>query len=65
MKYKHLIALYLTGTAISIIGALFKLMHWPYASIMLGVSTALQVVVVVGAIIKVLNDNDAKSFLNR
>lgn len=65
MKYKHLIALYLIGTSIGIVGALFKIMHWPYATLMLWISSALQVAVVVGAIVKVLNDDDAKSFLNR
>ena len=65
MKYKHLIAIYLIGTAIGIVGALFKLMHWPYAGIMLALSSAIQVAAVVGGVVKVLNDNDAKSFLNR
>ena len=65
MKYKHLIAVYLLGTVIGITGAMFKIIHWPYATLLPGLSAAIQVAIGAVGIVKVLRDNDAKSFLNR
>lgn len=35
MKYWVIITVVLFGLMITIIGSLFKIMHWPYASLML------------------------------
>jgi hypothetical protein len=65
MKYKHIIVIYLIGSIVAAVGMLFKVMHWPYAGIMIALSFLVQVAAIIVGIVKVLNDDDAKSFLNR
>ena len=65
MKYKYIIAMFLVGWAITIVGSLFKLMHWPAASIMLITGFSLQVTSILVMIFKVLGNKDFTSFLNK
>lgn len=64
MKVKHLIAIYLFAFILMILGALFKIMHYPYGPELLTVSTAIKTVVALLAIFKVLTTEKFKEFLN-
>lgn len=64
MKVKHLIAIYLFAFILMILGALFKIMHYPYGPELLTVSTAIKTVVALLAIYKVLSTDKFKDFLN-
>ena len=35
MKYKSILIIFILGCVITIVGAVFKLMHWPGASLLL------------------------------
>jgi hypothetical protein len=47
-----------------ILGALFKIMHWPYGPELLTISTAIKTIVALLAIYKVLTTEKFKDFLN-
>lgn len=64
MKVKHLIAIYLFAFILMILGALFKIMHWPYGPELLTISTAIKTVVALLAIYKVLTTDKFREFLN-
>jgi len=64
MKIKHLLSLFIFAFLITIVGALFKLMHWPGASILLIIGTFIKVISGVILIIKLLTNNKFKEFLN-
>lgn len=64
MKTKHALIVFILGFIISLIGALFKIMHWPLANILLVLATFLEVVVGVLFLIKLLTHPKAKDFLN-
>ncbi|WP_408075636.1 GldL-related protein [Flavobacterium rhizophilum] len=65
MKYITIIVLFLLGSIIMIVGALFKLMHWPNSQLMLISASILQVIAVIILIIKLLTNKDKNSFLNK
>ncbi len=62
MKTKYIIALFIVGILVLIIGSMFKIMHWLYASELIMTATAIQVVAVLMAIWKVLVSKN--NFLN-
>jgi len=64
MKIKHLLSLFIFAFLITIVGALFKLMHWPGASTLLIIGTFIKVISGVILIIKLLTNNKFKEFLN-
>ena len=64
MKNKHLLILFLISSIVIIIGALFKIMHWSGASILLTIGLLSEVLVVVMLILKLFND-DKNNFLNK
>jgi hypothetical protein len=45
-QYKIPLLLFLLGIAITIIGALFKIMHWPFASGLLIIGMTLEVIAI-------------------
>ncbi|SEP55456.1 GldL-related protein [Flavobacterium urocaniciphilum] len=54
-KYKIPLVLFLLGMIFTIIGALFKIMHWPYASILLIIGSfteAFAIIILIGLILK-------------
>lgn len=53
-KYKIPLVLFLFGMVITVIGALFKLMHWPGASIMLVVGMLTEAFTIISLILIVL-----------
>lgn len=64
MKVKHIIAVYLFGMLIIIIGSLFKIQHWPYGSELLTAGSAIETVALLLGIWKVLTNKKFKDFLN-
>lgn len=54
MKYWVILVTFLLGSALTIVGALFKIQHWAGASWLLNISLGLQVIAVVMLIIKVI-----------
>ena len=64
MKNKHLLLLFFIAMIIVIIGALFKIMHWPFASMILAVGLLSEVIVVFLLILKIANNNNS-DFLNK
>ncbi len=54
-KYKIPLVLFLIGMVLTVVGALFKIMHWPYASILLIVgmlSEAVAIITLIAVILK-------------
>jgi len=64
MKTKHALIIFILGLALSFIGALFKLMHWPFASILLIVSIFLEIAGGILFLYKLLTHPKVKEFLN-
>jgi hypothetical protein len=54
IKYWMILVIFLAGSALTIIGGLFKIQHWMGASLLLTVSLGLQVISVVLLIIKLI-----------
>ncbi len=65
MKYWLIIVVFLLGIITFIIGALFKLMHWPNTSILLSCGAILGVLAIILLIIKLLTNKNPDSFLNK
>lgn len=65
MKAKYALIILIVGFALSIIGAMFKIMHWPFASDMLMVSTAMQVIGCITLLYKLVTYPKIKDFLDR
>ena len=64
MKVKHIIALFLLGVFFTIIGALFKIQHWPYGRILLTIGSFTQGLAFLLGIWKILTNKKFKDFLN-
>lgn len=56
-KYKISLVLFLIGMIISILGALFKVMHWPGASIILIIGMVSEIIALISLIIAILKNN--------
>lgn len=64
MKVKYAVVMLIFGIILSLIGSLFKVMHWPFGNSLLIIATFLEVV---GGIIlgyKLLKYSKIKDFLN-
>ncbi len=55
-QYTIPLVLFLSGMAITIIGALFKLMHWPGANIMLTVGMLTEAIAIITLIVILLKN---------
>lgn len=53
------------GTSIGMLGALFRIQHWPYAGELLTISTLLQVIALVVLAVKVGRYPGFKEFLDQ
>lgn len=65
MKNWHIIIIFLISLVLVVIGALFKLMHWPYASIMLIVGMGGKALAILLFIIKIVRERNTIDFLNK
>ncbi len=64
MKIKHLLIFIIFGFIFTVIGALFKIQHWPYASEILTIGTLIKVIFGILLIWKILTTDKFKEFLN-
>ena len=64
MKIKHTIIIFIIGLILRIIGALFKIMYWPFANVLLMISIFLQVIGVILLLYKLSKHPKVKEFLN-
>lgn len=55
IKQKNSLKFIILGMAITIVGALFKIMHWPYATVLLIIGLLLEAVGLVMLIAKAMN----------
>ena len=65
MTARQSISLFLLGAALMILGAMFKVQHWPGADMMLATASLLQIIGVLVVAIKVLRYPGFKDFLDR
>lgn len=65
MKNWLIIVIFLFGLAITIVGAMFKLMHWPGASIMLIGGMGIKAVAVLMLIIKLISGTRSNEWLGK
>ncbi|MHA3787129.1 GldL-related protein [Flavobacterium hauense] len=65
MKYWHILVIFIMATAVTIVGALFKVMHWPGASLMLMIGMGGQFISLVLLAAKVISERKNNSLLNK
>ncbi len=65
MKVKHILGLFILGLIFTILGALFKVLHWMLAPELLTLGTFLQVIAGIFGIWKLFTTTDYKKFLNK
>jgi uncharacterized membrane protein len=65
MKYGYIIIAFLIGIVLTIIGALFKVMHWPYADLLLNIGTAVEIISLVLLIIKLIRGMNNNKLLKK
>ena len=63
MKVKHILVLIIAGAAGVLAGALFKIQHWPGASVILLISLLLEIAGAILAIWKLLTFKGKNDFL--
>ncbi|WP_329804907.1 GldL-related protein [Flavobacterium facile] len=56
-QYKIPLVLFLLGMLLTIVGALFKIMHWPFASMLLISGTLSEAIAIISIIVIVLKKN--------
>lgn len=64
MKNRLILIIFALGTFMVILGALFKIMHWPSANILLLMGMSSQLVAGMIAIWKILTHKKFQGFLN-
>ena len=64
MKAKYALVFFAVGLCADFIGALFKILHWPFADWLLLAGMTLKVVGVVAFLLKLLGHPKVKEFLN-
>lgn len=65
MKNKYIVVILLIGIMFTIIGVMFKIMHWPGAGLMLILGGALKISSILLLIIKLLTNDKYKEFLDK
>jgi len=65
MKNKYILIAFILGFILTVIGALFKIMHWPGASILLILGMLSEALAGVMLIIKIYKDQNPNGFLNK
>lgn len=64
MKTKYVIALFLVGILLTILGSLFKVMHWPSATILMILGTVFEVIALILFVYKLITYPKFKDFMN-
>lgn len=61
MRTIYLVVLLLIGVILTVIGALFKIMHWPGASLALILGASIKVLAIILLIVKLVNSDREKA----
>ena len=61
MKLKHILALFILGAIITVLGALFKLESWPNSSLMLIVGLSTNILALLLIVVKLLMNKTDKT----
>ena len=64
MKTKYALIIFIIGILLNFVGALLKIMHWPFANVIFIVSTAMEVVGGILLLYKLLTNPKLKDFMN-
>jgi hypothetical protein len=64
MKVKHIIAIFLLGILITIVGSLFKIQHWPYGGELLTAGSLTESLAILLGIWKLFSTKKFQDFLN-
>lgn len=64
MKNTQILVLFLIGAVLIFCGALFKIMEWPMASLLLIVGMTFEAVAGILIFLKLFKNNDSDSFLD-
>ena len=64
MKIKYLITLFIFALLISLVGSLFKILHWNFGNEMLLIGVVIKMIIGVVCIFKILTTKKFKEFLN-
>ncbi len=65
MKNTHILVLFLIGMVVTVLGALFKIMHWPGARFLLIIGMVFEAAAALFLILKLLKkDKDKTGFLD-
>jgi len=65
MKVKHILAIFIAGLICTVLGAMFKVLHWQFAPELLSGGTLLQVIAGILGIWKIYTTEEFKKFLNK
>lgn len=65
MKLKHTLLLLIAGLGLGVLGALWKILHYPYADILILASLTLNLVAVLIGLYKIVSHPKVKAVLNR
>lgn len=65
MKVKHILALFIIGLIASLLGAMFKILHWQFAPELLITGTFLKIIAGILGIWKLFTSERFKEFLDR
>jgi hypothetical protein len=64
MKVKYILVLFLIGFLFVLVGALFRIQHYPYALVLLFVGTSLKIIAILLSLWKVFTSKKLKGFLD-
>lgn len=65
MKYWHILVIFIMAMAVVVIGALFKIMHWPGASMLLMFGMGGQLISLILLAGKIIADRKDNDFLKK
>ena len=64
MKIKHLIGLLVFAILISLVGSLFKILHWNFGNEILLIGVVIKLIIGIALIFKILTTEKFNEFLN-
>ena len=64
MKVKYILIVWLASYSILLTGALFKVLHWPFASLIISISIFIKVICTVLFMYKLFTYSNLEDFLN-
>lgn len=65
MKIKHAIFLIAAGFGLDFIGAFLKIMHWPFANILLMFALVVKITGIIALVVKLVSNARFRDFMNQ